>query len=245
MKIVIANWKMNPETLEDAKRIASRIEHGFLGYDRSKMEAAICPPFVFIPQLRHALHLVKLGAQNLSFEESGPFTGEVSAGQLKHFGVQYVIVGHSERRNQGEDDRLINVKLKIALKHNLHPILCVGYGTSKDTKITDEKKLLTKQLLGALDGVNFERGSLTVAYEPAWTISKGAGLAKPITPARAAEMIKFIKAQNENARVIYGASITSKNASQLAAYKEIEGGLVGGASLDPVEFLSIIRAFNN
>lgn len=242
MRLIAANWKMNPETIEEARKLASRLEHGSLGSHR-RIEIAICPPFVFLPGLKHSVHYVKLGAQNVSAEEKGPYTGEVSAAQLKHLGVKYVIVGHSERRALGENDEFINRKIKQAHAHKLHPILCVGYGTTKSTTILAEMKLIVAQLAQALKGVSLERGFLTIAYEPAWTISRGLGTAKPISPARAAAVIEFIKAKYPKARVIYGASITSKNAQELAAYSIIEGGLVGGASLDSLEFLKIIKAF--
>jgi triosephosphate isomerase len=121
----------------------------------------------------------------------------------------------------------------------------VGYGTTKDMALDAEKGVIKAQLRENLQGLEFQDGELTIAYEPVWTISKGLGKANPIAPERAAEVIRFIKSGNKKTRVIYGASITSKNAAELAAYPEIEGGLVGGASLDPVEFLGIMKMFNN
>ncbi len=234
---------MNPETLEEARRLSSRIEHGSMG-SHGKIEIAICSPFVFLPALKHAVHHVKLGAQNVSFAEKGPFTGEVSATQLEHLGIKYVIIGHSERRAMGEDDEVVNHKIKLAIAHHLHPIFCVGYGTTSKTTMPAEKKLLAEQLKDGLAGINLANNSLTIAYEPAWTISRGPGTAKPIAPERAANVIEFIKAKVPQARVIYGASITAKNAHELAAFPEIEGGLVGGASLNALEFLTIIKAFS-
>ena len=243
MRLIAANWKMNPQTLEEARRLSARVEHGSMGSQHS-VEIAICVPSVFLTALKHTVHHVKLGAQNMSAYEKGPYTGEISASQLKHLGIKYVIVGHSERRAMGEDEIAINQKIKLARHHKLHPILCVGYGTTQKTTLSAEKKLLTKQLHSAIDQVPLERGFLTIAYEPAWTISKGLGTAKPVAAERSAEVIRFIKELCPMARVIYGASITSSNAEALAAFPVIEGGLVGGASLDALEFLKIIKAFS-
>lgn len=245
MKLIAGNWKMNPQTLEEARKLAVEVERGVLGHIYGQAEAVVCVPFVFLTALKHTLYHAALGAQNVSAEEKGPYTGEVSALQLKNLGIKYVIVGHSERRALGEDDKLINKKLKQCRTHGLHPILCVGYGTTKSTSLSAEKRIITNQLQGALQGLDFKRGELTIAYEPAWTISRGPGTAKPITPERAAEVIEFIKSKQPGARVIYGASITAKNVPELAKFKIIEGGLVGGASLDAGEFLSIIKAFIN
>src|SRR3989344_725923 len=229
MRLIAANWKMNPGTRAEAKKLAAQVEAGL---KKSKIEVAICPPFVFLEEVEERLKKAKLGAQNVSAEIKGPHTGEVSATQLKDLGVKYVIVGHSERRAMGETDILINRKIKVCLENGLEPILCVGYGTTENTTEASERKIISKQLGAALKGVN---NRLTIAYEPAWTISKGFGTAKPISPERAAKVIKFIKSKYRKARVIYGASITSKNAGELAKFKAIEGGLVGGASLDAGE----------
>jgi len=233
---------MNPQTMEEARRLASQMEHGSM-HESHKVEIALCVPFVFLTALKHTVHHVKLGAQNMSEHEKGPHTGEISALQLKHLGIKYVIVGHSERRALGEDDEFISNKLKMAHAHKLHPILCVGYGTTQKTMFTAEKKLLTKQLQAALKGVNFERGGLTIAYEPAWTISRGLGTAKPVAAERSASVIEFIKDKYPEARVIYGASVTGENVDTLSRFRVIEGALVGGASLDAIQFLKIIKSF--
>ncbi len=243
MRLIAANWKMNPQTLEEARHLAATMEQSVLGLIADRCEVVICPPFVYTVGLKHALHHVLLGAQNVSAEEKGPFTGEISALQLKNLGLRYVIVGHSERRALGEDDKSVNKKLMQCFAHDLQPILCVGYGTTKNTSLQVEKRIITRQLQNGFRGLKFAKGQLTVAYEPAWTISKGPGTAKPITPERAAQVIEFIKSKYKTARVIYGASITAKNAPELARYKSIEGGLVGGASLNAKEFMSIVKSF--
>ena len=243
MKLIVANWKMNPQTLEEARRLAAQIEQSVLGLMSGKAEVVICPPFVYATALKLTLHHVLLGAQNVSAEEKGPYTGEISALQLKNLGIRYVIVGHSERRALGEDDKCINKKLMQCQAQGLRPILCVGFGTTKSTTLEAEKRLIMKQLRAGQKGLKFASGELTITYEPAWSISKGPGTAKPITPQRAAKVIEFIKSRYKTARVIYGASITAKNASDLSKFKIIEGGLVGGASLDAIEFVSIIKSF--
>ena len=243
MKLIAANWKMNPGTLDEARRILAILEHLILKLPKDKVEVVICAPFVYLPGLKHSVHRAVLGAQNVSAENKGPYTGEISAQMLKNLGVKHVIVGHSERRALGETDELIAKKIQQCQAHGLHPILCVGYGTTKNTSVPVEKRIITKQLDITLKGKGFNKDEFTIAYEPAWTISRGPGTAKPISPERAAEVIEFIKNAEPHARVIYGASITAKNAPELAAFRSIEGGLVGGASLNPEEFINIIKAF--
>lgn len=244
MKLIVANWKMNPETLGEARTLASLSETGFTGLERSRIEVGICPPFVFLPVVRHVIHFVKLGAQNLAGEEQGPFTGEVSAPQLREFETQYVIVGHSERRGVGETNPLINKKMKIALKYKLEPILCVGYGAAKSATASRVKQIVKAQLRSALQGVNLQKNPITVAYEPVWAISKGYGKGAIVKPRQAAEIINFITSFLRKVRVIYGGSMDAKNAAGFAG-AGIAGGLVGGASLDAQDFLSIIKAFTS
>lgn len=244
-RLIIANWKMNPQTLDEARRIASQIEHGFLGIDRSKVEAAICSPFVFLPMIKHAVHFIRLGAQDLAAFDGGPYTGEVSANQLLEFGTNLVIVGHSERRALGEGDSLVNGKMRIALEHKLEPILCVGFGTTKNMKDADVKKIIGAQLKKGLRHVNLKKARLAITYEPVWAISRGLGTGKAVAPSHAAAIIKFIKTRVPKARVLYGGSIDSKNSAGFASEGVIDGGLVGGASLHREEFLSIIKDFQN
>lgn len=243
MKLIAANWKMNPATLEEARKLAAEVERAVTGLIYGQVEVVICAPFIYLPALKHTVHHVRLGAQNVSAEETGPFTGEISALQLKNLGIGYVLVGHSERRTLGEDNRVINNKLKQCEANGLHPILCVGYGTMKSMSDTRVKNIIATQLRAALAGTRFAKGGLTIAYEPMWAISKGPGTAVPVAPDHAAEIIEFIKKKYLSARVIYGGSTTAKNAPELAERKVIEGGLPGGASLKAEEFLSIIKAF--
>jgi len=234
---------MNPQTLEEARRLAARVEHAALAHHRA-VEIAICPPFVFLTALKHMVHHVRLGAQNASAEEKGPYTGEISAGQLKHLGIKYVIVGHSERRALGEDDKFINQKLKLLHAHKLHPILCVGYGTAKRMSSARVKTIIAEQLRAAFAGLKFEKGETTIAYEPVWAISRGPGTAVTVAPEHAAEIIEFIKSKYPHTRVLYGGSVTPDNAPGLASFQVIEGALVGGASLDANQFIKIINSFS-
>lgn len=241
MKLVVANWKMNPGSAEEAMGIASRVEHGLLGINRSAIESVICPPSVFLPAVRLSLHFAALGAQNLSGAgaEQGAFTGEVSAKMLKEFGASYAIVGHSERRAMGENDALINQKIRNALKYKLVPILCVGFGAAKGAAAATVKRIVKTQLIRGLKGVKPNQGNLAVAYEPVWAIGTG----QPATPGHAAAILEFVRAILPNARLLYGGSLNGKTAPGFAAQKAIDGGLVGGASLDAQEFLKIVKSF--
>lgn len=240
MKLIVANWKMNPDTVEEAREIASRIEQGVLGQERRNVETVICPPFVFIPVLRHVLHFAKLGSQDISAEARGAYTGQISARQLQEFGVKFAIVGHSERRLLGEDDKQINRKIKNALACSVEPILCVGYGSNKKSSIATVKKIIKKQLQADLKDIDLRKSKVTITYEPLWVIGTG----KPASLAHCAEIKEFISEIVPGKRVIYGGSLDGQNAGAYAK-AGLEGGLVGGASLKADEFLNIIKAFSN
>lgn len=245
MKIVVANWKMNPDTIDEARRIASRVEHGMLTSDRAKVEVAICPPFVFLPVVKHAVHFVKLGAQDITFAEKGPWTGEVSPKQLLEFGVRYVIVGHSERRMIGEDSHMVREKIKIALAHRIEPVVCIGGRAKKGASLAAIKRLIKKQLTEELRGTDFHKSKVTICYEPSWAISRGLGTGHHADARQVAEAIGFVKEETGDiVRVIYGGSVDARNAREFAAFRDIDGALVGGASLDLLEFLKIIKEFS-
>ncbi len=242
--MVVANWKLNPQTLGEARNLASQIELGLLPLDRSRVEVVICPPAVFLPVVAHAVHFVRLGAQNISAEQRGPFTGEISAAQVSEFRASYAILGHSERRALGEDDKFINRKLKAAVKGRLEPILCVGSGTKANFTAAAIKRVITRQIQEALVGVRPEKIELTLAYEPVWAISRGLGTGKAVSPAHAAEIISYIGLSVPSARVIYGGSVDGANAADFARQPSIQGALVGGASLNAQEFLKVSEAFS-
>lgn len=232
-KIIIANWKMNPASLAEARELA----------EASDVEGLIiCPPFPFLEEVAATIKKAKLGAQDVFWEEKGAYTGEVSSPELKDLGVKYVIVGHSERRqNLGETDEMAAKKIKAALDAGLTPVLCVGETRAeRDTGKT--KEVVERELRIGLSTLHAPRSTfheIVVAYEPIWAIGTGT----PDTPENMLEMAEFIKSQMSNVKcqIVYGGSITSKNAENFLKHKEIEGALVGGASLIPEEIQAIIK----
>ncbi len=209
--LIIANWKCNPNSLEKAKKILKSIPF--------KKEVIICPPTIFF----HLANKINLGSQNC-FHKSGAFTGEISPEMLKKLKINYVILGHSERRNHfQEDDQLIKLKVEACLKAKLKPILCIGEAEGQEVK-----KTLTKQLS------SYQPGVFAVAYEPVWAIGTG----KACEPKKAQEVLKFIK-QKVKAKILYGGSVNSSNFQD---YLDVgfDGILIGGASLDIKEFKKII-----
>lgn len=238
-KLLVGNWKMNPRRLAEARVLASRIDHGLTNLDRGQLETVIAPPFVFLSAVKHSIHFVKLGVQDFFHEEKeGAFTSQVSIGQIEDFGTTYAILGHSERRAMGEKDKQINAKIKIALKHKMHPILCVGHGVGKKASPSVIKRKIGSQISAGLKGVKFRNSDLTIAYEPVWAIGTG----RAVDPEHSLEISEFAKSKIGDVRVIYGGSMNAENASGFAV-AGIEGGLIGGASLDAAQFLAIARAF--
>lgn len=243
MKILIANWKSNPDNPKSAVKLAKAID---------KKGVVVAPPFPFLSAVRKTIKKSALGAQDL-FWADGPYTGEVSARDLKILKVKYVIVGHSERRkNLKETDEMINRKLKAALQAGLKAVLCVGEpATVRKKGIKEAKKFVKKQLvanLKSLKTINYKlQTNLIVAYEPVWAISTAKG-SKPDTPQDAVEMIEFIKGilyskfHILNPKVLYGGSVTAKNARGFLKEKAIDGALVGSASLHPLEFHRVISS---
>ena len=251
-KIFAANWKMNLAPNEARKLIAALRtsldpEAGSLARDR---EVVIAPPFVSIPAANQALagSSFELGAQNMHFEEGGAFTGEVSAPMLKECGVRWVILGHSERRRLfGENDQLINKKLKTALKHGLKPILCIGE-TLEERDSGNTLEVVLRQLDGGLEGLDDSAiAKITLAYEPVWAIGTG----RNATPDQAHAVHGALRGaleertQREIAhamRILYGGSVTAENVDSLVSKPDIDGALVGGASLKAEAFARIVRA---
>ncbi len=224
--MIVANWKMNPATLREAMGLARLSD---------RKGVVIAPPFVFLEAVGKVLEKAVLGAQD---------TGEVSWRELKNFGVKYVIVGHSERRALGETDRTVNKKVKAALAHDLKVILCVGEPKRKlgvkNNELRKTKRYIKGQLEKDLAGI---QNSLIIAYEPIWAIGTG----KNDTPKNASEMAGFIKQFFnskfiiQNSKVLYGGSVNGKNAKSFLKARDIDGLLVGGASLKPKEFKKIME----
>ena len=236
-KIVIANWKMNPQTLVEAKDLF-RVSTG----------AIVCPPFIYLEELLKIKSAVILGAQDIALSDEPGQTGEVSGGMLRQLGVKYVIIGHSDRRwKLGELDEIVNKKLKTALVHELIPIVCIGE-KSRDSNF---QSFLQNQVLATFAGLTAEQvEKCLVAYEPVWAISTTPG-ANPDTPESALESIRIIqsvlssKFQVLNSKFLYGGSVTSSNVSDFLVKDKISGVLVGVASTNKEEFKKIIDIVSN
>lgn len=247
-KLIAANWKMNKTADESISFIR---EFKKIIKDEKNADIVICPPFTALSAASGELRKssIKLGGQNMHYESSGAFTGEISPLMLKEIGCQYIILGHSDRRGMGENDSLINKKVISALKHGLTPILCVG--ETHEQRMKDETQdVLENQLIKCLQGVE-EIQKVIIAYEPIWAISRGNPNQKAATKADAEDAHLFIRKLLEGVydeksaketRIIYGGSMKPENAKELLAMPNIDGGLVGNASLDAKSFAEIVKA---
>ncbi len=247
-KIIAANWKMNMTVTETT----SFLEDFRLDVeDVNGVEIVIAPPFTSLAKLSELLggsQKIRLGAQNMYFEMSGAFTGEISPAMLRELFVRYVILGHSERRQIfGETDVLINKKVHAALTSELKPILCVGE-TLAERDAGQEKTVLETQLKGCLAGVTAEQMSdVVIAYEPVWAIGTGRN-ASPEQAQDAHAHVRSVLTTLTNAdtakkvRIQYGGSVKPANAPVLMAQPDIDGALVGGAALEPRSFSEIVKA---
>lgn len=245
--LVAGNWKMNTD-LAEAVRLASEVARA-TDDAADGIAVAICPPFVSLEAAAEIVRdtPVRLGAQNMHAEDSGAFTGEISAPMLASVGCHYVILGHSERRQLfGETDEGVNEKVKAALHHGLVPIVCVGE-TLDQREAGDEEAVVGGQIDAALDGVSLDAAAdLVVAYEPVWAIGTG----KTASPEQAQAMHHFIReriaaklgATGREVELLYGGSVKPNNAAELFAQSDIDGGLIGGASLDAESFAAIVDA---
>jgi triosephosphate isomerase len=246
-KLIAGNWKMN-KTSADGVALGRDIVTA-IG-KQSEVDVVVCPPFTAIEAVGKALEgsNVKLGAQNMHFEASGAFTGEVSAPMLRSIFATHVILGHSERRTLfGETDELINKKVLAALKNQLRPIFCVGE-TLAEREAGSTLKVVQTQVERGLEGVSKElAASVVVAYEPVWAIGTG----KVATTEQAQEVHAFIRgllaklftdAVGQKVRILYGGSMKPANAPELLAQKDIDGGLIGGASLEARSFVELVTA---
>lgn len=245
--LIAANWKMH-KTVGEACETCKAMMAGLDGSETK--EVLICVPFTALVSLKETLKgsSIALGAQNMYFEEKGAFTGEVSPSMLKDIGVDYVIIGHSERRQLfGEDDLLLNKKLKAAYAYKIKPILCVGEDLAT-REAGQEVFFVEGQLKADLEGLTGEQVStLVIAYEPIWAIGTG----KTASAAQAEEMCAAIRKyisvlyNNEVAeavRIQYGGSVKGENAKEILSQPNIDGALVGGAALTAEGFLPIVKA---
>ncbi|KHE92759.1 MAG: triose-phosphate isomerase [Candidatus Scalindua rubra] len=244
-QFIAGNWKMNL-TLEEARDLARKLCDGLAGSDA--VDVGIFPPFVYLKDVCDICSDSNLfvGAQNMSMEKCGAFTGEVSGAMLRDIGCTHVIIGHSERRTiYQETNSMVNSKLKASLLNNLKPILCVGE-RQEERDAGKTREVVEDQLSGGLLNLTSEEVKrLTIAYEPVWAIGTG----KTATPEQANEVHAFIrntmrsKYDDDTAqsiRIQYGGSVNAGNAKELLGQPEIDGALVGGASLDPNSFLDIV-----
>lgn len=242
--LIAGNWKMN-KTPGETKRLIQELAHKVHG---EWAQVVICPPAVCLAAAGEALlgSEIMLGAQNMHFEDSGAYTGEASADMLRELGVEYVILGHSERRQYfAETDEAVNKKVKKALEHGIKPIVCVGERLEqKDIGITQEVVCL--QVKAALAGLlKTDIPNVVIAYEPVWAIGTGRTASAQeanctIRDLRRAIASVYGEAADE-VRILYGGSMNAGNASELMAQSDIDGGLIGGASLAADSFLKIIH----
>ncbi|SHI16035.1 triosephosphate isomerase [Sporobacter termitidis DSM 10068] len=247
--VIAANWKMN---MLPSKIKAYAEELKPLAAPAKWCDIVICPPFVMIPAAQKAFRdsRISIGAQNLNENESGAYTGEVSSEQLSDLGAHYVIIGHSERRQLfGETDITVNKKVHAALQANLRPIVCVGE-TAQQREMNVTEELVTLQLKAALAGVPATKmRRIVVAYEPIWAIGTGNTATAADAEAVAASIRAVIRglygARTARAiSILYGGSMNAKNAFELLSQPDVDGGLIGGASLVPADFAAIINAAN-
>jgi triosephosphate isomerase len=244
---IAGNWKMNLER-RSALALAQALRAGLSG--RNGIDVAVAPPFVYLPEVARVLagSGIRVGAQDVCAEASGAFTGEVSAAMLRDVGASFTIVGHSERRHvYGEDDSLVNRKLARALETGLEVILCLGE-TLDERRTGRTEGVVQCQLTRGLAGVSrSDLARVTLAYEPVWAIGTG----QNATPEQAGQVHQYLRGllsglYDEGAagsvRIQYGGSVTPANAAAILSVQDVDGALVGGASLKPETFLPIIAA---
>src|SRR3989338_2544141 len=250
-KLIAANWKMNKTVAESVSTVK---ELKKLVKDAKNAEIAVCPPFTALYAVSKELKKsdVRLGAQNMHFEDAGALTGEVSPAMLKDIGCEFVILGHSERREfSGEDDEFISKKVIAALKHDLKPILCVGENLEQRNN-GEAKDVVENQLEKCLNEINkSQMAMISIAYEPVWAISRGNSNTRPATKEDAEKMHRFIQGliakifdsgTSKSTRILYGGSVKPENARELLSMPNINGALVGNASLDAKSFAEIVKA---
>jgi triosephosphate isomerase (TIM) len=241
-KLVIGNWKMHGSHAANAQLLG-----GLQAAGPWVAEVAVCPPFPYLAEVALSLQggAIAWGAQDCSAHESGAHTGEVSAAMLAEFGCRYVIVGHSERRaGHAESDQLVADKAKAALAHRLTPVVCVGE-TLEEHDAGRTADVVKRQMSAVIHTVGHCSSQIVVAYEPVWAIGTG----KTATPAQAQAVHALLRAQLHAAtahagdmRILYGGSVKADNAAELFAQDDIDGGLIGGASLKATDFAAICRA---
>jgi len=243
-KLIAGNWKMNGSLVANQALVQALLA----GIGQPNCDVAVCPPAAYLAQVQALLAgsgAIELGTQDVSQHESGAFTGDVSAAMLRDFGVRYAIVGHSERRqHQGETDVHVAIKVKRALAAGITPIVCVGE-TLREREEGMTEFIVKRQLSAVIHLNGHCISEVVVAYEPVWAIGTG----KTATPEQAQEVHAVLRAQLKAAtdqaarvRILYGGSMNAANAGELLAQPDIDGGLIGGASLKAPDFLRIVAA---
>jgi len=247
--LMAGNWKMNLNHIE-AIALVQKLAYTFNADDFAALDVVVIPPFTDIRSVQTLVDgdklALKYGAQDIAKADKGAFTGEISGPMLAKLGCTFVIVGHSERReHHGEDDQVVNLKTQAALRNNLVPIVCVGEGL-EIRKAGDHVAFTIAQIDGALSGIAAnDVANLVIAYEPVWAIGTG----EVATPADAQEVCGAIRRRirevhgsaADQTRILYGGSMKADNVAALMLESDIDGGLVGGASIDPDEFVSVCR----
>ncbi|MCE9614910.1 MAG: triose-phosphate isomerase [Lentisphaerae bacterium] len=245
-KLVAGNWKMN-KTVADAQKLADGIKDALA--DCREVDVVLCPPFTALKAVGEVIDAtsIKLGAQNMHWEASGAYTGEISGSMLRDLYCHYVILGHSERRSYfGETNDVVNRKVKAALGAKLIPIVCVGE-TLQERDAGRMQEVVESQLVHSLADLGERLGEIIVAYEPVWAIGTG----RTASPEQAQDMHAFIREAvgklggvetASKMRLLYGGSMKPDNAVALLAQPDIDGGLIGGAALETRAFVEIVRA---
>jgi len=246
-KIIAGNWKMN-KTVSEAEALSAAIKREL--DSEAKVDVVLCPPFTAIAAVSQEVSgsQIAVGAQNMHFEPSGAYTGEISAEMLREQFCRYVILGHSERRQYfAETDESVNRKTKAAIAAGLKPIVCVGE-TLEEREAGQIESVITTQINEGLAGISAsDLRSVVIAYEPVWAIGTG----KTATPEQAQDVHALIRsllatlsdqATADAIRIQYGGSMKPANAAELLSKPDIDGGLIGGAALDPTSFIEIVKA---
>lgn len=248
--LIVGNWKMNATHL-DAIQMIQKLSYRLDPDDYDRVEVVVAPPFTALRSAQTVIEadrmLIELGAQHVYWEESGAYTGEVSALMLSRLAVRYVLVGHSERRQHfGESDQDVNKRVRAILKHDMTPVVCIGESLDQ-REAGDERNVVRSQLGGGLSRLTADQlEKVVIAYEPVWAIGTG----RNASPDDAGNMAEFIRESlieigssdiAEGVRILYGGSVNAGNVRDLMAKKHIDGALVGGASLDPDQFAAIVR----
>ena len=245
-KFIVANWKMNPQTYKEAEDLIKKVLKSVNKV--SGVDIVFCPPFTWLTDFSHKnKSSASFGAQDVFYKKEGAYTGEISSKMLKNSKVDYVIIGHSERRKLGEMDEIINKKIKAALSVGLKPIFCVGENKGEDKSAVLEKQIV--EGLAGVSNVNGQMSNVVIAYEPVWAIGTGNNCSVDETMSSVLFIRKVIsnlynRGLANKIRIIYGGSVTSKNSNSYITEAGTDGLLVGGASLDAENFIKIIKSIS-